>query len=367
MKNAVIWTALIVAMLGIWLALSIISNNADRVSYIPPADNQEETDNLKKEISKGIYEVCSDISDCDIEYGIARIKEAGLDSVIVTVIDEDDGNSLAYYDSDILDRAEYIANGYIEEIIRVAHQNDISVYLSINMPHNYLLNRHPDWITVWSDGRAGDYYHDDYFHRTVPPPRWIEEDEAKNLLKNLIAEVSALGPDGIDINDNFSFTDEYIESTDTTLFASFDDFTLEQFGGNPSMDNPDWLRWRADQVTALIAYLDSVTELPLRPHLLTHGNPYAYYGLDYEKLGDILDVMYLMIMPDQPRSKYLDLAGQTEGGEYLSVSTYFIDDLENPYPLKTVMSWIQEMGADQINFYNFASIERHGLWNEISR
>ena len=340
------WIILGCILVGTWFIVLFFMNGFNFEPKMPM--NEVEPHSLEvppKEVILGVYEVCSDVEECDaenIEEGIKKIKEVGASSIIITVTDEDGLESVSYYDSQYLTMADYVSEDYLSEVIRIAHENDVKVYASINIPHNYWLKDHPDWITIWSNGKAGDYYEQDYFHRTVPPSRMVSEQECKDLLKNIVEEVMAYGVDGIDINDNFQFSDQYLEETDTVLFSSFDEFTINKFEEDGS---GDWAKWRAGQVTELITYLNEIITIPLRPHLLTHGDPYQYYGLDYPAIAQQVDVMYLMIMPNQAKEKHLELIEKTKkaGAKRTAVSTY------PPYRVE----WIKEAGADEIYLYNF--------------
>jgi len=342
----------------------------------------------------GIYEVCSDLSECNPEMGIEKIKTTGAEAVIVTVVDEEDSKSVSYYPSKYLPMAEGIPSNYLERIVELAHKNGIKVYASINMPHNYWLARHPDWIAVWSNGQPADTYERDYFHQIVPPSRVIAEEECQELLKNIIGEVISYDVDGIDINDNFQFSDQYLEETDTTLYFSFDDFTIKKFeedinvavqGNSPKEQakyiesHPDiylsWLNWRAEQVTQLIKILkqdikNTGLDIPLRPHLLTHGDPYEYYGLDYQRIAKEADALYLMITPDQSKEKYFEIIKgcQDIQTKRIVASTYLYIELGSPTierneeKILERMKWIIEAGTDEIYVYNFRLIEEGNLW-----
>lgn len=319
--------------------------------FFVPNPEIKELGSLKSDF--GIYEVCSYIEDCDIEGGIEKIKQAGIKSVIITVTDEEDNKSWAYYKSQYLPMADYASEDYLEQVISLAHKNNIKVYALINLPHNYWLERHPDWIAVWSDGKPADFYEQDYFHRTVPPSRIISEPEYRDLLKNIIDEVESYGVDGIDINDNFQFSDQYLEQTDEILFSSFDEFTIKKFKKSGS---DDWFQWRANQVTELITFLNQIIDIEFRPHLLFHGDPYEYYGLDYDAIAKQVDALYLMIMSDQPQEKYRQAKGAV-------VSTYLFGQEQEI--LKRI-KWIRQAGAKEIYFYNFKLMEQNNLWHIVN-
>lgn len=316
--------------------------------------------NSKEETIMGIYEICSDLGECDVEEGIKKIKKAGFKAIILTVIDEDREESLAYYPSSYLKMADYVDENYVEEAIELAHKNGIKIYASINLPHNYWLKKHPDWITVWSDGKSGDFYNQDYFHRTVPPSRILSETECLEFLSKLFKEVQSYGFDGIDINDNFQFSDEYIEEKDEILFSSYDEFTVNKFN---SQDKLNWFEWRALEVGELIKFFKENIEIIFRPHLLTHGNPYEYYGLDYRQIENYVDVMYLMIMPDQPKNKY-NLIDDIKNKK-IAVSTYFFNDLASFEEILEIINLLKTKKVQEIYLYNFKIIEEDNLWDRL--
>lgn len=345
----------------------------------------------------GVYEVCSDVSDCDLKAGIEKIKATGADSVIVTVVDEDNFKSLAYYPSKYLPLAEDVSRNYLEDIVKIAHQNNVKVFASINIPHNFWLANHPDWIAVLSNGEPADTYEKDYFHRTIPPSRLISEKECQDLLKNIIDEVAAYGVDGIDINDNFQFSDEYLEEIDETLYSSFDDFTIKKFEKDKNItvqgDYPkdradyiknhydiysDWLKWRADEIIQLFKILnkdikDTGLNIYFRPHLLTYGDPYQYYGLDYQEIAKEVDVLYLMITPEQEKEKYFDVIKQAKDAQAkrIIVSTYLFESEDweavekDKDKILERIEWIKEAGADEVYVYDFKFIEEGNLWPTI--
>lgn len=344
----------------------------------------------------GIYEVCSEIAGCNPETGIKKIKAIGAEAVIVTVVDEDGLKSVAYYPSKYLPMADDVPDDYLKRIVALSHENQIKVYASINIPHNYWLKTHPDWIAVLSDGKPADTYEKDYFHRIVPPSRLIAEEECRELLKNIITEVVSYGVDGIDINDNFQFSDQYLDETDTTLFSSFDNFTIKKFEREKNIVIPEdspkeraeyiknhsdiyisWLRWRADEIIQLLKILSKDIEnsglnIPLRPHLLTYGDPYEYYGLDYEGIAKEVDVLYVMITPDTDKEKYFEVIKRCRATtKRVAVSTYLFEEEDweaverDKEKILERIKWIKDAGADEIYVYNFKLIEEGNFWSTI--
>jgi len=345
----------------------------------------------------GIYEVCADVEECNLERGIEKIKAVKAEAIIITVVDEEELKSVAYYPSKYLPMAEGIPENYLKRIIATSHKNGIKIFASINIPHNHWLEKHPDWIAVWSDGQRADTYENDYFHRILPPSRIIAEEECQELLKNIIAEVVSYGVDGIDINDNFQFSDQYLEETDTTLFSSFDDFTIEKFeketevtiqGNSPKewseylKGNADiyekWLKWRAGEVTQLLRILkqdikETGRDIPLRPHLLTSEDSYEYYGLDYDEIAKEVDVLYLMINPDEEKERYFEIIKEARDAQAkrIVVSTYLFEEEDwsvverDEEKILERIKWIREAGAEEIYVYNFSLIEEGNLWSTI--
>jgi hypothetical protein len=314
----------------------------------------------------GIYEICSDVEGCDVEKGILKIKEAGAKAVIVTAVE--DAPTEAYYLSQYLPMADYVEPDYFEKAVNLAHQNGIKVYASINLPHSFWLDKHPDWLAVWSNGKPADFYEDDYFHRIVPPSRVVAEQECLDLLRNIIGEVVSYGVDGIDINDNFQFSDQYLEEEETTLYSSFDDFALSQFEKETGGSQNEWYDWRAEKVTGLIKILKEYAgDIPLRPHLLTYDRPYEDYGLDYGTISQELGNLYLMIGPDEPKERYFELIQGVEADKIIA-STYLYQDFDDFLIEKDEqvifdrVNWLAQAGADEIYLYNFALIEEARLW-----
>ncbi len=361
---------------------------------LTPSQTQPASQKMPKTLSFGIYEACSDIADCDIESGIKKIKDAGAESVIITVVDEDDLKSVAYYPSRYLPMADYVSDNYLERVIDLAHKNKIKVYASINMPYNYWLARHPDWISVLSNGESADKYEQGYDSRTVPPSRVIAEKECKELLKNIIEEVISYGVDGIDINDNFQFSAQYLEESGTMLYSSFDDFTIKKFEeernltiqGNSSKEWAEyiesrpalyesWLSWRAGEINQLFHILkqnikDAGGNIPLSPHLITTEDPYSYYGIDYKGIAKEVDVLYLMFIPEEEKERYFETIKnlKSDSTKKVAASTYLFkeDDWEavekDEEKISERIKWLKEAGADEIYFYNFKFIEEGNHW-----
>lgn len=377
-------------IIGLVLTAILIAVRLFFVGQFIPEQSNNFSEQKTEKASFGIYEVCSDFEICNVEAGIKKIKAAEANSVIVTVVDEDNLKSVSYYPSQYLPMADYIPNNYLQTIVGLAHQNGIKVYASINMPHNYWLARHPDWISVLSNGEPADKYEADYDNRTIPPSRVIAEEECRELLKNIINEVASYGVDGIDINDNFQFPTQYLEEEDVILYSSFDNFTIEKFENETGvfvpgnsikekadylMKKPDWFSWRADQIDQLFRLLkqdikDTGRDIPIRPHLLTSEDPYSYYGLDWQGIAKEVDVLYAMIIPDQPKEKYFEIIKQCKdtGAKRIAASTYLLKEIDKSDIEKDAgkisdrISWIAEAGADEIYVYDFRLIEEGNLW-----
>ncbi len=380
-------------MIGLVLTAILIAVRLFFVDELIPEQLIFSSKQKTEKLTFGIYESCSDVEDCDLQAGIEKIKESGAESLIVTVVDEDDLKSISYYPSNYLPMADYVPDDYLEQIIALAHKNEIKVYASINIPHNYWLANHPDWIAVLSNGKPADKYENDYDTRTVPPSRVIAEEECRELLKNIISEVASYGVDGIDINDNFQFPTQYLEETDTTLFSSFDNFTLGKFEKETGitvpgdsvkekadylMKKPDWFSWRAEQINQLFRILkqdikDTGRDIPLRPHLLTSEDPYSYYGLDWQGIAKEADVLYVMLIPDQPKEKYFETVKQCQdaGAKRIAASTYLLKEIDKSDIEKDAgkisdrISWIAEASADEIYVYDFRLIEEGNHWLTI--
>ena len=338
----------------------------------------------------GVYEPCANPGFCDPKSGLSRLKHVGANAVLVTVVDAD---GRALYPSEVLPMKEGVDPNFLREVLDEARRLGIRVYAWVNLPHEVWLERHPEWIAVLSDGRPADYYSGDYFHRIVSPARVVRERECVETLRALFREVASMGFDGIDVNDNFQFSDQYFEEEDVTLLTSYDEFTVGAFeedtgifvpGSSPSEwadyieSNEDvwkaWVRWRAEQVTKLLEIIVSAVrevdpDLPVRPHLLI-WDPLETYGLDFPALARLTDTLYVMVPPEESRLKHLEavrMAGLA-GARVVIASTYLDWLSETDDPIREAARrarWLASAGADGIFVFRYGLAEEESLWDLV--
>ncbi len=339
----------------------------------------------------GVYEPCPSPGDCDVRAGLRRIVEAGGNAVLVTVVDGEG----ALYPSRVLPMANYADPGYVSSVVREAHRLGLRVYAWVNIPHEHWLRDHPDWIAVLSDGRPADFYDDDYFHRIVSPARLVREPECVSTLRALFMEIASLGFDGVDVNDNFQFSDQYIESQDVSLLTSYDEFTVRAFEEDTGIHVPGsgprewasflesdedawraWVRWRARQVTRLIEIIAGAVHevdpnLPVRPHLLI-WDPLATYGLDYAALAEATGTgtLYVMVPSEEPRAWHVRAVTQARraGARVVVASTYLYGISYSDDPVGEARRrgmWLAEAGADAVYVHWFGDAEDLSLWDAV--
>ncbi len=339
----------------------------------------------------GVYEPCPEPGDCDPRAVLSRLRDMGFNSVLVTAVD-DDG---ALYDSDYIPREEegWPPEGYLRGMVREAKSLGMRIYAWVNLPHGVWLSEHPDWIAVYSDGRPADYYSDDYFHSIVSPARVVREGECVRALRGIARELAEMGFDGIDLNDNFQFSDYYDEGEDRTLYTSYDEFTVSAFESDTGVEvpgsgprewaeaiesDPDlwerWVDWRAEQVTELVRLVAEAGRevnpgLEVRPHLLIWW-PLETYGEDYHALADVAGTLYVMVSShwDWRVHKRAVMAAIRAGAERVVASTYLFGANESDDPglfVRRRARWLASAGADGLYIFNYELMEEMGLWDEV--
>ncbi len=333
-------------------------------------------------VELGVYDPCPDPS-CDPSSTLSKLREAGANEILVTLVD-DEGRAL--YPSNVLPVRDEMV-GVTLETIRVARRLGMRVYAWINLPHGVWLRDHPDWIAVLSDGRPIDHFSKDYFHKIVPPSRVVRERECVDLLRGLIREIASLGVDGIDINDNFQFSDVYLEDEDRTLLTSYDGFTVRSFERDTGIQVPGdsprewaifiegneevwrrWVEWRAEQVTELVRLVtDAAREarpgLEVRPHLLI-WDPLETYGIDFPAIAGITGSLYVMIPPGESRMRHYRSIWMARRVADRVVASTYLGDLQEPREVEVRRRalWIASAGADGI-YINWEGVgeERYRL------
>lgn len=141
----------------------------------------------------------------------------------------------------------------LQELITLAHRQRLSVipwfeFGFMAPAKSDLAHRHPDWLTQRHDGTSVVLEGSD-------PRVWLNpfHPEVQQFLVSLITEVvSRYDIDGIQLDDHFGLPVE----------LGYDPFTVQLYrhehqGSAPPVNprDPDWMRWRADKITAVIAQI----------------------------------------------------------------------------------------------------------------
>jgi len=165
----------------------------------------------------------------------------------------------------------------LDEAIAEGHRLGLSVipwfeFGLLSPSYSELARQHPDWITARQDGST-------VVMQGRHPRRWLNpfKPEVQDLLVDIIREVvTRYDIDGIQLDDHFGMPVE----------LGYDDYTVAQYrathdGDDPPTDHqdPEWMEWRADQITALMGRIvqtvksikpDCIVSLSPNPH------PFAY-------------------------------------------------------------------------------------------
>ncbi len=142
----------------------------------------------------------------------------------------------------------------LEEIIQQGHEQGMAVipwfeFGFMAPADSELAQKHPQWLTkrangdpIWWEGKT---------HQRV----WLNplHPEVQEFISSLIVElVSNYQVDGIQLDDHFGYPSE----------LGYDSYTVELYqqehdGQSPPEDpkDPDWIRWRADKITAYMEKL----------------------------------------------------------------------------------------------------------------
>lgn len=172
----------------------------------------------------------------------------------------------------------------LANLIEQAHQEGLSVvpwfeYGLMIPPESELARAHPDWLT---QKRNGDLTSQESGHAMA----WLNplRPEVQQFWVNLVSEVvSKYNVDGIQFDDHMSLPSAF----------GYDSYTLaayQQEHGHDAPPNPRdeaWVRWRAQNLTSLVAQLHSATKR-LRPNALFSLSPNAYRYAYSSQLQDWL-------------------------------------------------------------------------------
>jgi hypothetical protein len=311
--------------------------------------------------------------------GVDRIKEIGGSVVLLSV-----GSGEVVYNSSYLPKIEWIPEGYLRNVIDYAHSQGLKIYAWWGMPHDYWLNetRHPEWISILSNGTPTSEIGETYFYRIVPPSRVISTPEYLDQLKGVIKELVGFGFDGIDINDNFQFLSD----------ASFDNFTVDKFENDTNLTIPGdtiperaqfikenqtildmWYAWRAEQVTELLRLMqqyirDANSSIPLRPHLMSGPWGYWDWGYNWTGIAHAVDVPYLML-PFGKDNIEKSMDRLKEAGAKKIVASLYLTTIETGEEewLGQNIRWVRKADASEVFLFNYDLAENKSLWETIEK
>ena len=142
----------------------------------------------------------------------------------------------------------------LSEIINMGHKHAMSVipwfeFGFMAPADSELAKRHPEWLTSRQDGST--IWWEGNVHQRV----WLNplRPDVQEFMTALLVEiVSNYDIDGIQLDDHFGYPSE----------LGYDDYTVQLYqdehdGQSPPKDpkNPEWVRWRADKITAYVETL----------------------------------------------------------------------------------------------------------------
>lgn len=217
-------------------------------------------------------------STSNLEKAIARLKRLKFNTLYPTVWN----GGYTLYPSKVADKyygvkvdpiPEFQNRDMLAEAIQIGHAQNLAVipwfeYGLMTEDGSPLMRKHPDWITKRSDGSQVFLHGEKDQHRLV----WLNpaKPEVQKFLIDLIVEVvKKYDVDGIQLDDHFGMPTE----------LGYDDYTIKlyqrQHGGQkPPIDinDPDWMRWRARNVTNLMVKINRAVKA-VKPDCLVSLSP----------------------------------------------------------------------------------------------
>jgi uncharacterized lipoprotein YddW (UPF0748 family) len=163
----------------------------------------------------------------------------------------------------------------LQELITLAHAQHLSVIpwfeFGFMAPANSALaKRHPNWLTQSQDGNP-------IVMEGADPRVWLNpfHPEVQQFIIDLITEVvTRYDVDGLQLDDHFGLP----------VALGYDSFTVQRYrqehlGKKPPSDphDPDWKRWRADQITEIMAQIFRAVKAKKRNAVISLSpNPAAF-------------------------------------------------------------------------------------------
>jgi hypothetical protein len=213
-------------------------------------------------------------------------------------------------------------------------------------------------------------------------------------LQGIIGEVASYGFDGITLNDNFEYPSWYLSKEKKTLLSSYDPVSISYFEkemkrevlGNGTVERAayientpeiynDWIRWRAWQVTTLLAVCqgfvdDTGRDIEFGPHLLVGNWVYHDNGLDYFDIAKTVDAMYLMFGDGEKNSDIPAILQKCKNAtpKKIAASIYLNNTKsKNEKVLLERIKLVYDNGADQVSLFDFNQIVWNGLEKTVGK
>nr|WP_286392004.1 glycoside hydrolase family 10 protein [Pseudanabaena mucicola] len=166
----------------------------------------------------------------------------------------------------------------VADIIKQAHQHNLLVmpwfeFGFMAPPTSELATNHPDWLTQERDG-------DNTSITAAGQVAWLNpfHPEVQKFMTELVLEaVSNYDLDGIQFDDHTSLPKTF--GYDRYTLNLYRQETKREAPANP--DNPDWVRWRANKITAFMTNLNKAVK-QRKPNLIFSVSP-NYYEFAYKQ------------------------------------------------------------------------------------
>jgi uncharacterized lipoprotein YddW (UPF0748 family) len=141
----------------------------------------------------------------------------------------------------------------LAEMVEIGHRRGLAIvpwfeFGFMTTAESEIVGQHPDWITERRDGT--EIWQEGIYQR-----RWLNpfRPEVQKFIQDLVLEiVTQYDIDGIQFDDHFGLPNEF----------GYDAYTVnlyrqEHQGKNPppNVDDPEWVQWRADKITAFMRVL----------------------------------------------------------------------------------------------------------------
>lgn len=258
----------------------------------------------------------------------------------------------------------------LAEIINHAHKNKMAVipwfeFGFMAPADSQLAKLHPDWLTkrqdnstIWLEGNV---------HERV----WLNplHPEVQEFITNLIIEiVTKYDVEGIQVDDHFGYPSDF----------GYDGYTVgiyrqQHEGKLPPLDylNPDWIQWRADQITNYVETLfHRIKEVKPNIIISVSPNPQSFslekYLLDWAKWErkGLVEELILQVYRDNMESFNRELSQPElqQSKNHIPTSIGILSGLKgNPVNFDLINEQIK--ATRQQNFAGVSFFFYESLWN----